>query len=356
MLVHDQPVAKVGDTVTQADPPLRFRRTYGSEYGRMLQLANGKWLAAYTVSTNDGYQKEVNGGLRLEIAQSADRGKSWKKIAVVAEEGRDLDNAQLIQLPDKSLLLSCRSVRWQESYRLPVYKSKDGTSWDRISFIDTNEGRPGELGNPDKGVYEPHFNFLKDGRLAVMYASEKHLTGSVPYSQIIAQKISEDFGKTWGPEIWVEYEPGHYLSRPGMPVWTKMKNGDYIALFEICGPEQCGVYFKTSKDGFRWPVGFGNLIPQQTGGPYILSLQDGTLMVISNRGNISLSRDYGLTWQLGERPWQHAVDFSKDWTQMIWSSLYQAHNGEVIAMTAKKRKQGGDIICIRHGRLERIKR
>jgi hypothetical protein len=91
----------------------------------MLQLWYGKWLAAYTVSRNDGYQKDSSGGFELEIAGSTDEGKQWKRIACITDPGRDLDNAQIIQLPDKSILLACRSVHWQESYWLPVYRSKD---------------------------------------------------------------------------------------------------------------------------------------------------------------------------------------------------------------------------------------
>lgn len=125
-------------------------------------------------------------------------GVHGKKIGLISEKGRDMDNAQLIQLADGSILLACRSVRWQESYRLPVYQSFDkGNSWDKISIIDSNEGKPEELGNPDKGVYEPHFQFLEGGRLAVGYANEKHVTDSISYSQIISQKISDDNGKTW---------------------------------------------------------------------------------------------------------------------------------------------------------------
>jgi hypothetical protein len=350
--VHDEAIAAKEQEGGKVDPSVRFRRTYGSEYGRMLKLRNGAWLAAYTVSRNDGYQKDPQGGFQIEIARSRNNGKTWKKLSVIRDHGRDLDNAQMIQLPDGSILLSCRSVRWQESYRLPVYKSGNrGKGWKQISVIDANEGKPGELGKPDKGVYEPHLEMLGDGRLAVMYASEKHVTDSLPYSQIIAQKISPDFGKSWGSEIWVAFAPGRYTSRPGMPVWTKMKNGSYIAVYEICGPELCGVYFKTSSNGFTWAPGFGSLIPQQTGGPYILSLKDGTLVVTSNKGNLSLSSDGGLTWQLGERPWLHEVDFSKDWTQTIWSSLYQFNNAGLIAMTALKRKVGGHHIRIRFGQL-----
>ena len=351
--VHDQPVLAQDTTNPEAEPAVRFRRTYGSEYGRMLKLSNGNWLAAYTISRNNGYQKDSAGGFELEIAESKNKGKTWKPIGLLTDKGRDLDNAQMIQLPDKSILLACRSVRWQESYRLPVYRSIDnGITWKRISLIDTNEGQPGALGKPDKGVYEPHFHFLNDGRLAVMYASEKHVTDSISYSQIIAQRISPDFGKSWGPEIWVAYAPGHHASRPGMPVWTKMKNEAYVVVYEICGPEQCGVYYKTSKDGVNWPVGLGNRIPEQTGGPYIVSLDDGTLVVTSNRGTISISQDNGLSWYLTERPWQHDVDFSKDWTQTIWSSLYPFGKNELIAMTAVKRKQGGHSIKIRFGRLK----
>jgi photosystem II stability/assembly factor-like uncharacterized protein len=130
-----------------------------------------------------------------------------------------------------------------------------------------------------------------------------------------------------------------------------MNNGSYITVYEICGFEQCGVYYKTSKDGFNWTVGLGTVIPEQTGGPYIVSLEDGTLVVTSNKGNISISQDNGRSWYLAERPWQHHEDFSKDWTQTIWSSLYQFNKNEIIAMTAVKRKQGGHNIQIRFGQL-----
>src|SRR5690606_22289013 len=106
---------------------------------------------AYTVSRNYGYKIEKDGGFELEIAESKNNGQTWKKVALISEKGRDLDNAQLIQLPDGSILLSCRSVRWQESYQLPVFRSEDkGRSWTKISTIDSNEGKPGDLGNPDK--------------------------------------------------------------------------------------------------------------------------------------------------------------------------------------------------------------
>jgi len=317
---------------------------YGSQYGRLLQLKNGTWLAAYTVSDNAGYQKDPTGGLRLEIAVSQDRCLTWKKTAQLGDPGRDLDNAQMIQLKDGSILLACRSVRWQESYILPVYKSNDlGKTWKRWSVIDQNEGKPGALGKPDKGIYEPHFYFLNDGRLSVMYANEKHVTESPSYSQIISQKISPDQGKTWGEEIWVAHEPGHPESRPGMPVWAKMKNNKYIVVYEICGPEDCKVYYKISKDGINWPGGLGSPIPDQLAAPYILALTNGSLIVTSNNSNISISNDYGLNWK--------TID--KAWKKTTWPSLYEIRKNEIGAVNSLGRKKGGHIISIRKGIFQR---
>lgn len=325
--------------------------SYGSQYGRLLHLENGKWLAAYTVSVNAGYKKDPNGGLRLQIAVSDDGGLHWKKISRIKDPGRDLDNAELVQLPNGDILLACRSVRWGESYRLPVYRSKDGgKSWEKISVIDSNEGKPGELSNPDKGMYEPHFIFLKDGRLAVMYANETHVTEDPSYSQIISEKISPDYGKTWGEEIWVASKPGS--ARPGMPVWTRMKSGKFIVTYEVCGPEEhCNIHYKISDDGVHWPAGLGKSIPYQNGAPFILSLNNGYLVITSNNTNISISTDYGETWHSTNRPWRLRKSYKEDWTQAIWPSLYQVAPHKIAVVTSRKRITGGHYILLRFGKI-----
>ena len=339
------------ETVLVSNVPVveGHRGKYGSEYGRMLHLGKSSWLAAYTVpgfSTNVG--KRVR--LQLEVSRSDDHGRTWKKISAVSDSARDLDNAQLLRLKDGSILLACRSLRIHESYWLPVYRSTDdGVTWTLLSIIDSNEGKPGELGNPDKGLYEPHLYVLDDGRLSVMYSSEKHVTDSTPYSQIISQKISPDLGRTWGEEIRVVYEPGRNSSRPGMSVWTRMKNGKYIVVYEVCGPEKCNVYYKISDNGVTWPVGLGKIIPDQLGGPYILSMDDGTLVVTSNLGNFSLSDDFGETWHTTDRAWEHQKPFDVDWTQTIWSSLFQTGKREIAAMTSFQRVEGGHDVRIRFG-------
>jgi len=369
----------VNDVAVQGTvkPSHADRTNYGSEYARLLKLKNKVWLAVYTVARNKGYEADPEGGLNLEIARSADNGRSWKVISSVSDPGRDLDNAELTLLKDGSVMLACRSVRWQESYRLPVYKSRNkGVSWERLSLIDANEGKAGELGKPDKGVYEPHILEMENGDLAVMYANEKHVTDGVfdmhpnekhltdvmSYSQLIAQKISKDGGRTWGKENWAAYTPGRKDSRPGMPVWTKMKNGDYILVYEVCGPENCDVYYKISKDGLNWPAEstrlmFASALSGESfygypnGGPFILSLTDGRLVLTANSGEVSISGDYGRSWYRVADPRELKAAYKQDWTQFIWSSLYQLGPDEIGALSSVKRAAGGHNIQMRIGKL-----
>jgi hypothetical protein len=343
-LINNVPVFDDAGKVPEAGGTKgRHHGIYGSQYGRLLKLKNGSWLAGYTVSRNNGYRKDPKGGLELEVSVSTDNCRTWKAISTISDPGRDLDNAQLIELPDGSVLLSCRTVRWQESYALPVYKSSDkGKSWKKLSIIDETHGKPGELGKPDKGIYEPHFYLLDDGRLSVMYANEKHVVESPSYSQIISQKISPDMGKTWGKEIWVAYEEGHNASRPGMSVWTKMNNGKYIVVYEICGPESCNIYCKTSADGINWPVGLGNPIADQLGGPYILSLKSGALVVTSNKSNVSVSTDYGDTWKT----------INPAWPKTLWPAIYETGDNEIAVVNSVPRSEGGNNMQVRFGKVE----
>jgi hypothetical protein len=335
-------------------PTLTDRTNFGSEYCRLLKLSNSKWLAVYTVSYNKGYLLEPNAGLQLEIAQSNDNGQHWKKISLISDPGRDLDNGELTLLKDGSLRLACRSVRWQQSYRLPVYKSTDrGKSWKRISVIDANEGKPGELGNPDQGVYEPHMLQMDNGDLAVMYASEKHIleTGHLP--QVVSQRISKDMGKSWGEEVPVVFSYPNNLSRPGMPVWTRMKNGKYILVYEICGTEKCNIFYKISDDGIKWESGFGNYVGGN-GGPFIVSLDNGQLILTSNTGELLISDDYGKNWYYTISPWKYKVRYSVDWNQTVWSSIYQFGPNQIGAIASINREAGGHNIQMRYGEFKPV--
>lgn len=227
-------------TIVKNDP------THNVEYGRMLKLANGNWLSVYSVYLTN---------VQLEIARSTDNGRTWTPIGSISDPGRDVDNGMLIQLSNGDVLVASRSVIWGTSYQLKVFKSTDlGVTWSYLSTIDQK----------DKGMYEPHFYFLDNGNLAVMYANEKHVTESPSYSQIISERVSTDNGVTWGNEIWVAWDPNNSTSRPGMPVWTKMNNGQFMVVFEVCGTDNCNIHYKTSLDGTTWSSGIGKSIPSQS--------------------------------------------------------------------------------------------
>ena len=310
---------------------------FGAEYGRMLKLVDGSWLSVYTIYDNNGYLADPQGGTRLQVARSTDNCRTWTILTTISDFGRDLDNGQMIQLANGQILLASRSVRWQESYRLPVYRSSDnGLTWTFVSMIDANEGTPGSLGNPDKGVYEPHFYMLANNELAVMYSSEKHVVENPSFSQIISEKTSSDHGVTWGKEIWVAAQLGQ--ARPGMPVWTKLNNGQYMVVFEVCGTQNCMVSYKFSADGQQWPSGLGAQIPNERGGPYLVALSSGRLVLSSNFGQVSYSDDNGLTWKVIVPP-----PFSGVPDADVWSSVYETGANELAVMSSVHRTAGHKV-------------
>jgi hypothetical protein len=327
--------------------------SFGSQYGRMTQLADGSWLIVYTIYDNRGYKYGDTHGLSwqgtaLQLARSTDNCRTWTVLSTLRGDNRDLDNGQIIQLPNGQLRMAGRSVRWQQSYRICVWSSVDGgITWQCLSQPDENDGFPGSLGHPDKGVYEPHFYLLDDGTLALFYSNEKHATENPAYSQIISEKLSNDGGQTWGREIWVAWDPARPSDRPGMPVVTKMANGRYLVVFEVVGSRHTDVFCKTSHDGMTWSRGIGTAIPGQTGGPYVVSLANGRLAVTSNTGNVSFSENFGATWQLNDPPAWGNGTIQTYW----WLSVYQTGPEEIGVVASVPRASGGTEVRIKFGTL-----
>lgn len=307
---------------------------FGAQYARMAELENGDWIVVYTVYENNGYLSDPQGGTTLEIALSKDNCRTWEVISTITEPGRDLDNGQIKVLKNGELLLACRSVRWQESYKIDVYKSTDrGATWSYLSTVDENHGLPGELGNPDKGVYEPHIDYISENELAVFYASEIHVTGDIPYSQIISEKISTDNGETWSEEIFVAWDSKRPYARPGMPVFTKMGNGEFIVVFEDGIDDNFRIHYKISPDGKTWEEGLGTRIPDHIGAPYITKLSNDRLLLISNSHVVSYSDDHGQTWVTNaEVPWLGAFP------NYCWPSCYQTGKNEIALITSVPRR------------------
>ncbi len=292
-------------------------------WGRMIHLADTSWLC---VNTRFG-----RGESSLEIRVTTNAFHSWEKISEVAEPARLLDNGELIQLPGGDILLTGRSLIDGQSYRLPVYRSEDGgKSWKIFSNIDVNEGAPGTL--KQRGLWEPHFLFLSNGRLAVAYANEKHAADKRSFSQVCSERISSDGGKTWGNEITLAAETGGGMLRPGMPVVTRMSNGKFIAVYEIVGAGDADVFYKISGDGEHWPAGLGKRIVGHHAGPWVTSLADGKLLLTSCANRISSSEDFGMTWNFIEpSPWN--VGAGKIFT---WPAIYETATNQIAVMISHR--------------------
>lgn len=282
----------------------------GGGWGRMVRLPNGHWLCVTT-----RYPSGTNSFLRIH--RSTNDCRNWTTLAEVAEDGRTLDNGELIALPNGTVLLTMRSLIANQSYRLPVYAStNNGATWSYRSIIDVSENLGG------KGLWEPDFWVLDDGRLVVTYSNEKH-TG---YSQVISERVSTDNGASWGAESWPVSQPGGGSLRPGMSQMAHMANGKYILVYEVVNSGNADVHYKISNDGVNWPAGLGTKIPCQHCGPFVTSLPNGLLMITSCENQISISEDFGGTWEKVEPPaWDLGYVFS-------WPAIYVTRTNEVGVM------------------------
>lgn len=285
----------------------------GGGWGRMVALTNGQWLAVTTQ-----YPAGTNSFLR--ISRSTDRVRTWVTLTEVREAGRTLDNGELVRLPDGTLLLTLRSLIPNVSYRLPVYASDDGgRTWRYRSTIDASEGEPARDG---RGLWEPDFWVLDDGRLVVTYSNETH----PGYSQLISLRVSTDSGRSWGPESRAVTPPQGSPLRPGMSQMTRLASGEYLLVYEVVNLGRADVYRKFSPDGVTWPEGLGTRVPCQHCGPFVATLANGLVLVSSCENQVSFSEDHGRTWQKIDPPaWNLGHTFS-------WPAIYQTGPDEVAVL------------------------
>ena len=295
----------------------------------MTPLRDGRWLSVYA-----DYPRP-NSILRLQT--SADGGKTWTPGATTAEPGRNLDNGEVRQLPDGSILLTGRSVVESKtpgaklSYALPVYRSEDGgATWKAVGSVDTSDPPPFQQGRPSQGLWEPQFFLLPDGRVACAYANEKHSADRRnARSQVVSERISADDGATWGREITLAAQAGGGAQRPGMPVVTRLRDGNYFAVYEVVGIGNADVYEKYSPDGVHWPVGIGTPIPEQHAGPFVAALADGRVVVSSCSNRISVSDDSGATWRTVP------AAFPELGRVFSWPAIYQTAPDTIAVMTTR---------------------
>ncbi|MDR3174392.1 MAG: glycoside hydrolase, partial [Treponema sp.] len=219
----------------------------GVWYPRMITLANGEWVCGF--DTN-----EDGGNSVIKVIVSNDLGVSWSPGIVAARRpGADLANAQLVQRGDGELWLAYRMVEHHDgryTTSLRISRSHDnGRTWEELP----NGEIARETSDQFKGVWEPHMGYMGDS-FVCMYANDNFTVIDHGGQQSLFMKTWT--GKGWSDPIVVS-DGRESNGRDGMPVWSRMKDGRYIAVFETSDENArypFVVKYKISPDGFNWDV------------------------------------------------------------------------------------------------------
>lgn len=284
-----------------------------SFYPRLVRLAangsaNGRLIASFDV---------IGVG---HIYQSTNDGLSWSQIATISEsQYANTCCSELYELPQTLGSTAAGTLFWAVSAHdgpapanraIKIYKSTDqGNNWSYFSTPVTGL----------TGLWEAEFIIDDYGRLVMFYASEEHKGSG--YNQLIAHKVSTDGGATWGAEA-IDIGIADNNQRPGMPTVSKLPNGDFVMVYEICGPTyNCDAFYRTSSDGVAWgsPTNVGTRIESVSGNhfshaPTVTWIDNGTTngellvagQVLRNGSNSEVAqngRTYMVNSTNGAGPW-----------------------------------------------------
>lgn len=308
-LVAQQPITWEDTVVLDSNP---------ASWSRMAQLGDGSWLAAYMFATTPN---------RIRVQRSFDSMRTWQFMTDVVEDGRDLDNPELLVMPNGIIELAIRSVIAGQSYWIETYQSMDnGNSFQYQSQVDWD--------HHVAGVFEPYLYVLPNGSLACFYTNDTHEDDTPSYSQTLSEKVSTDGGFTWGPEIYAIAQPG--AARPGEANIVPLPDNQLALFFEMCGTENCLGHLSYSIDGMNWS-GIGPVIPDTFQDVQAVEMTNGLIVATSNLRDVVVSGDYTNTW----------VDTGQYvFTNGSWPGVYQtAPNEFAIVMTgAGPQGQAGEYI------------
>jgi len=234
--------------------------TEGARYPRVIALADGELIASTLTVPNV---------FNVKIFSSTDNGATFTHIGTIDDPEfapKRTSSPDIFQLPGGELILAlnvdtrpcptCRS-------KIKLYRSTDkGRTWAYLStpVISSNA----------KGFWEPDFSIAADGALVMHYADES----SSCCSQKLVRIRSYDGGATWKDRANTVAIMTHPYLRPGMPMVSRMKDGNWLMTYEVCGQAKainCESRYKVSADG--WDYGDTATIGEKMadrGGRYML--------------------------------------------------------------------------------------
>ena len=224
-----------------------------SHYCRVVKLGNGDLLT--TFMREDPIPLGFTGSLSYYFYRSTNNGDTWSYLSELDPDDDGIDTdlqgyETMFVFPQTLGNYSAGTVLvavtcWENNENtIQIWRSTNsGASWTKHSSLAPASGTSGNI-----RTWEPEFAVSSSGDLVCYYADERW----DGYNQCISQQISTDGGINWGTRTTIVGENDDTW-RPGMPRVTKLKDGNYLMVYENNGSTPASsVRCRLSSDGVNW--------------------------------------------------------------------------------------------------------